>query len=253
MKTKNIVAILLGILIFSACSSTTTVVSPTKPSAPLVTITISSPSSTLSPTKIIITPTETKPSNADFLAHSENDFPLSENKRGFFKFIGTMDLSKPIYEVLTAPDNITRIYASFIIKDGDVDFLVPAYWAHRDITYLSTTWLPNGNPNSEIDYYPREEIIKHDVEWSVEDVVVQGQPNVEVTVILDSGMNPDALSPMFGYINLFAPLWKKTNWDEKVRKFILTGDPHDLPQINGLPVLPAVSIRVQGSAPFWDE
>ena len=253
MKIKNIITVLLVSIVLASCAPATTPILSTKPPVLSVTPAVPVPSTTPLPTQILATPTETKPSNADFLAHSENVFPLAENKRGFFKFIGTMDLSKPIYELLTAPDNITRIYASFIIKDGDVDFLVPAYWVHRDMTYLSTTWLPNGNPDSEIDYYPRDEIIKHDVEWSVEDIVAQGQPNVEVTVILDSGMNPDALSPMFGYINLFAPLWKKTNWDEKVRKFILTGDPNDLPQINGLPVLPAVSIRVQGSAQFWDE
>lgn len=253
MKTKKNVLILLVTFILASCAPAKTSLPSTKPPVPSVTSTIAVPSATSSPTKIPVTPTETKPGNVDFLAHSENVFPLTENKRGFFKFIGTMDLGNPIYEMFTAPDGITRIYVSFIITDGNVEFLVPAYWVHRECSYLSTTLLPNGDPTANTDYYPSDERIKHSTEWSLEFLEPKGQPKVEVTLILDSGLNPDALTPMFGYLNPFPPLWEKTNWDEAVRKFVQTGNPNDLPKINGFPILPAVSIRNTGSVPFWDE
>jgi len=253
MKIKNIITVLLVAIILASCALATTPILSTKPSTPPVTFTIPVPSATPSPTRILVTATETKPSNADFLAHSENVFPLAENKRGFFKFIGTMDLGNPIYEKFTAPDGITRIYVSFLITSGNVEFLVPAWWFHRSIDYFSLTWTPTGNPDDDAEYIPSDKFIKNMTEQILVGQMPEGQSSVKVTLILDSGLNPDALTPMFGYINPFPLLWEKTDWDESVRKFVQTGDPNDLPKINGFPVLPVVSIRNIGSAPFWDE
>jgi hypothetical protein len=238
MKIKIISAVYLVGFILASCAQTTPI-SPTKPPAPSVTSTIPAPSLTPSPTKILATPTETKPNNADFLARTENSFPLVVNpENGFASFTGMMDFSRPDFTVQTTPDGKTTIHISYPLDEGQVSFIVPALWNGEDSFYFPLTLFANASDG----YAPGDQFIQKMNAKHLENLNVTGK-KAKVKITLDTG-SKGGTTTLLGYNEPFLRLWEASDWDEDVQKFIETGDWTLLPKINGKPVLPAVRIEV---------
>lgn len=241
MKIKHIVTALFVIIILASCAPAATSIFPPKTSSPPATFTIPAPSPTSAPTQISATPTETQPSNAEFLATTENVFPLVENETeinetGLVEFFGIIDFSQINYNKYIAPDGKTEIWASFTLEDGGVQFLVPTFWVAPGVMYHSLSWTTNS-----IDGYPSDKYLKNSMEQILSSLEIADK-KVRVKLLLDPGLKNNTIA-RFGYADPFPQLWTNTNWDEAVRKFMETGDPNDLPKIDGFPLLPAVSIR----------
>ena len=233
MKTKTLVTVLLVTIVLISCAPATTSVPPTETAVPTVTFTV--PARTSTPTQIPPTPTETKPSNADFLAASENSFPLKEVD-GLAEYICTADFSNIIYTKYESPGE-TQILSWVLCEDGGKTFLVPTHYVNHDIAYWPMA-LAGSTSNDGSDIIFDEAGIKGKMNRILAALNVTGK---KAKVKLLIGKNSGSI---LRFADLFPRLYAATNWDEATQKFMLSGNPDDLPSVPGFSQKLLLAVRI---------
>lgn len=206
----------------------------------------SSPSPTLPPTEAptqapTVIPTKEDTTANDYLAKTENSFPLQE-VQGLAEFTCTADLTNIDYRVIIASDGSTQISTIFNCEDGGYEFVVPGYLTIKDKSYtpfgLNST---QSNDGRDIQWFGNA--MQTHIEKILDVLKAKGK-KVKVNILV--GANSGSI---LRYADPYPQIFAGTGWDESVTKFMQTGNPNDLPSVPGLSgrFLPAVRITITNS------
>lgn len=243
MKTKNIVAVLLITFTLVSCVPAAVPVLPTQSSALATTLTAPDPTNT--PTNIPVTPTASPtPEDTtakDYLAKTENVFPLQEVE-GLAEFTCTADFGNIDYKVYTAEDGATRVYATIPCPDGGIDFIIPGLFTNKDTSLtplgMNATATDDGRDYNWFGNAPETTINQ------ILDILKVKGMQVKIRILV--GTNTGSI---LKFADPFPQVFAGTQWDEGIKKFMQTGNPKDLPNLPAKAgyFLPTVRIYITDS------
>jgi hypothetical protein len=226
-------------------STPATAIPPTATAIPPITATMPVPSETPIPTIIPVTPTSEAAQIAEYLAKSENKFPILATE-GLGEFFGTMDFGNIIYIHEESPaggDGEIRSYA--VITDAGVNFLAPEWLMGLEYTYQPLSSIFQQKP-ADFELIMADIAVKVETEKMIALLKMTGKSS---RVRLLIGDNPGSVfkGPVVPYADIFAT----SKWDEATLEFMQTGNYKLLPikTINGTTgyLLPAIRISVADS------
>ena len=236
MKTKTFITVLLVAIVLVSCVPATTSVPPTETAVPTVTFTVPTPTKT--PTQVPATPTEAGLGKEDYLAKSENVFPIPEVE-GLAEFTCLGDFDNIIYQHHTLPDE-TIVKAWLPCEDGGVQFLVPLFIENKLMDYVVISMRPNIKRPDKIDWND-DVAVRVRIEKILASLGLTGKAKVKILI----GKNSESILGNVG--DPFPAIFAATGWDKTIQEFILTGDPNKLPSIDGLPGKVLYGVRIKPS------
>ena len=236
MKTKTHITVLLVAILLISCAPAATSVSPTETAVPTVTVTVPAPTKT--PTQVPATPTEAGLSKDDYLAKSENIFPMLEVD-GLAEFSCLGDFDNIIYQHHTLPDE-TIVKAWLPCEDGGVQFLIPLFLENKLMSYVVISMRPNVKRPNKITWHS-DEAVRRGIKGVLDALGLTGKAKVKVLI----GENSKSVLGEVG--DPFPAIFAATGWDKTIQEFILTGDPNKLPSVDGLPGRVLYGVRIKGS------
>ena len=234
MKTKTLITILLVAIVLMSCAPAATSVPPTETAVPTVTFTVPAPT----PTKIPATPTEAGLSIEDYLAKSENIFPMLE-VNGLAEFTCLGDFDNIIYKHYTTPDG-TTVKAWVTCEDGGVQFLIPIFLENDVMQYITLSIRVIIKKNDPVKSEASDAAVKKRIANILKTLGLTGKTKIIVLIGRNSGS-------ILTFDDPFPSIFAATGWDKTIQEFILTGDPNKLPSIDGLPGKALFGVRIKGS------
>lgn len=226
----------------AGCMSTpATAISPTNTAMPPITATKPTPSETPIPTAIPVTPTSESAQIAEYLAATENSFPI-QLFDGLGEFFGNLDFRNIIYINEKSPDG-GKIGSYCIIRDGGVNFIAPSYLETDKFAYITFSMTLH---EKRTDFQASDSLIKVMTEDMIRLLNLTGKSS---RVRLLIGDNP--ASVFKGTVVPYADIFASSDWDEATLEFMQTGKYKLLPikTVNGITgyFLPAIRISVADS------